>query len=366
MKLKLTCSLFLFTLSLYVIAQSGYRPGYIIKNNSDTVFGKISYQNDISLGIKCKFKNVSDSVYVFDPDQIMAYRFLDSRYFVSKTYKQDKVFLECLINGIIKVYYLRGVDRDSHFFIEKSTMPLTELSYSKMIKENDGKQYISETKGYVKQLDYFMQDAEGILPRIEAISKPEQRELIELAEYYHNQVCKDTSCIIYEKPEPFLKVSVEPFFSMGEFNHIEGAYLSYGGYIIFHPSYEKLYIRTGFFHYEFYDNNNEIWYEGGHIAINQIPFQIELIKGNGHFKTRFGIGYDFMMLTLKDKKNPKDKFTIASIASPSLHFGILNKMTNSTDLSMGLNIQTTPIFYKLFNHFEILLISVDLGLRFNL
>jgi hypothetical protein len=356
MKYKLVCSSLFFLASIIGFAQNDFRPGYVMMTSKDTIFGKINYQNNSLLARKCEFKDESESVCVYYPDQIFAFRFVDGRYFISNSYNNRKVFLEYLIDGIADLYYLEDETGD-HFFIEKDSLPLTELLYKETIKVINGKQFLTESKGYVNQLRYFMQDAQGILPQIEAIRKPQHKELINLAEDYHSIVCKDESCIIYDKGAPFLKITLEPFFGVGKLYQIEKIYLISGMYVNLQSSYEKKYFRTGLLHYEgdiFFDEDST---GGGIMRVTQIPLQAHYMIGNGWIKPRLGIGYDLMIVTTKtgSSKSKPDY-----LLTPNLNLGVMIKMTYTTDLSLGVNIQRAPVFFAPFQT------SLDLGVRFHL
>lgn len=59
-------------------AQSDFRPGYIIQNSGDTLYGQIDYRGDLLMGSVCKFKGAVDTTQAYAPSDIMAYRFIDS------------------------------------------------------------------------------------------------------------------------------------------------------------------------------------------------------------------------------------------------------------------------------------------------
>jgi hypothetical protein len=302
---------------------------------------------------KCEFKDESGSVNVYYPDQILAFRFNNGRYFVSNTYNNDKVFLEYLIDGIADLYYLEDEIGD-HFFIEKDSLPLTELLYNETIKVINGKQFLTETRGFVNQLKFYLQDSKEILPQIEAIAKPQHRELINLVEDYHNLVCKDKRCLIYDKGAPFLWLSLEPFFGIGKMQFSDKAHYIYGIYTNLQSSYEKAYFRTGLVHYE-YDMPMSEDFVGGTISVGQIPLQVHYLIGNAWIKPRLGIGYDLMLITIKTEDA---KYKPANL-TPNLNLGVLIKISNFVELSMGSNVQRTPFLFKQSQ------ISFDLGLKYN-
>lgn len=233
-------------------AQTDFRPGYIITLSGDTVQGKIDYRGDKLMGGVCRFKDNDSEGYIkYFPADIDAYRFNESKYFVSKEVNGAKVFLEFLVKGKINVYYLRDTIGD-HYFLEKEGMPLTELPYDENIKYIDDKRVHFTSNKHIGILNYYMQDAPEFQKRISEIGIPDHKSLIELSEDYHNKVCKEGACIIYEKKQPYVKLNIEAVAGVINFANIQDLddkfYFQSG--IIAHfwlpRANEKIYFKTGF------------------------------------------------------------------------------------------------------------------------
>ncbi len=201
-------------------AQTDFRPGYIIKTLGDTAFGQIDYRGDLLMSSVCSFEGSDNILNEYSPNDITAFRFTDSKYFVSREIDQKKVFLEYLIRGRVNIYYLRNESGD-HYYLDKEGVELTEIPYEEGITEVDGKQMYFETKTHIGILFYIMQDAPVIQKRIETIKKPEHHNLIKLAEEYHNTVCPDEKCIIYTKSIPFIKIIPEVTFGLINYSNVE-------------------------------------------------------------------------------------------------------------------------------------------------
>lgn len=118
--------LILIALILYagkVCPQSDFRQGYIINHNNDTIFGYIDYRGIIENSKKCIFKpDLLSEEQVFFPMDISAYKFLNSKFYISKLLKkgdtEEMFFLEYLINGVVDIFFLRDVKGD-RYFVEK-------------------------------------------------------------------------------------------------------------------------------------------------------------------------------------------------------------------------------------------------------
>lgn len=280
----------LFT-TVIVNAQTDFRPGYIIKTPGDTLFGKIDYRGDLKMSFVCKFKDKENTIREYSPDDITAFRFTDSKYFVSKKVNEKTMFLEYLIKGKVNIYFGRDENGD-HYYIDKDDVTLTEIPYEEGVKyvNNEPKYY--ESKKHIGVLNYFMQDASGFQSRIETIKKPERQNLIKLAKDYHNAVCEGENCTIYEKSVPFIKISPEVIGGVINYSTVDDLndkiYFHAGiiGHIWMPSSSEKMYFRTGIIFSQL-DINDEIK------NFYKIPCQLEYIYPKGFFRPRFAYGLNF-------------------------------------------------------------------------
>ena len=71
------------------------------------------------------------------------------------------------------------------------------------------------------------------------MKKPKHNTLINLAKDYHNTVCKDESCIIYQKKVPSVRVNLELVLGMINYN---GSLLNENASKVFD---DKGYLETG-------------------------------------------------------------------------------------------------------------------------
>jgi hypothetical protein len=332
MKFKFLIFAGLFLLPVLINAQTDFRPGYVINAHGDTLIGLIDYRGDILMGKVCRFKfnNTYKEVF-YSPYDIKEFKFNESKYFVSKEVKGQKIFLEFLIRGEINIYTYKD-QRGEHFFIEKDGLGLSELSYEEEIRYVDNTQIEFKSTTHIGLLNIYMQDAPEFQSMIAKMDKPKQRWLIELAGEYHNRVCQDEECIIFEKKLPFIKFNLEFIAGINEYssdgldvfyyyNQDEGIknpkYLQAGvlANFLFLRLNEKLYLRTGILYSTFEsDNASKKYYK--------IPIQIEYIYPKG-------------------------------IVRPSLAYGInLYKPFNYTvAIVPGLNIEITKSVYLIINYY---------------
>lgn len=278
-------------------AQADFRPGYIIKMNGDTLSGEIDYAGDLSMGKSCRFRlNDEDEKVKYSPGDIMGYRFKDGRYFVSRTLNEGNVFLEFLIKGRINIYYLRD-DTGDHYFLEKEDDKLIELPYEEEIRNKDGMSYLYRSNRHIGILNFYMQDAPALQSRIASMKRPEHDNLIKLAEVYHNTVCNDRACIVYEKKLPLLKVDLEVVGGIISFQNLV-AYnntSSFQGGVLMHfwmpRTNEKLFLRTGVL----YSTVTTAVY-GEKSGSYKIPLQIEYVYPKGFLRPKVAYGINFYTL----------------------------------------------------------------------
>lgn len=201
MKLNIVIFLGLFFSTRLLVAQIDFKPGFIIKTSNDTLYGEIDYRGDLLMSKVCRFKYSDNSIKEYYPNDIQAYKFIEGKYYVSKDINGKKWFLECLIKGMLNIYYMRDNEKD-HYYLDKENVKLTEIPYDEGIKYIGYKQVHYKTTKHIGLLNYYTQDAPDFQSKIQSIKTPRHGNLIKLAEEYHNAVCKDEKCIIYEKVLP--------------------------------------------------------------------------------------------------------------------------------------------------------------------
>jgi hypothetical protein len=313
--------IFLLTTGL-LNAQTNFLPGYVITTKGDTLFGKIDYRGDKLMGTVCNYKiNDKDKETSYSPNDISAYRFIDSKYFVSKEVNGKKVFLEYLINGKINIYYQRDEQGD-HYYLDKDNSRIIEMPFEEGIKYKDETPYLYKSTKHIGILKAAMQDAPKLIKRIEKLEKPDHRKLVKLAEDYHNSVCKDESCIIYEKKVPIFKISFEPALGIahsqakayGEgfnpetgMNYFDKNYYQAG--ILFQSWIprvsEKIFFRSGIIYTQMEASKQvkKYFYYGNilvytlstintTVSVLKVPFQLEYIYPKGIIRPKAAIGFN--------------------------------------------------------------------------
>lgn len=339
-------------------AQTDFRPGYVISTVGDTLFGEISYRGDLLMGQECKFRHSElDEAIVYFPGDISAFRFIGSKYFVSRKVDNTVAFLEFLINGEVNMYYLRDKSGD-RYFLDKERISIVEIPYIKEIREKDGKSYEYESKDHVGILKYYLREAPVLQAEIIDMSKPGHQNLIKLAENYHEAVCDDgKTCIIYEKKLPILKLNLElvgramkyrkrGFFEYSDLGQLnKDFYGQFGIYIHFWAprSNEKLYFKTGLSLVKLLSVNETVSYV-------VIPAHLEYIYPKGRIRPRASYGINFWTQSL-------DRVAMA----PAFSGGVNILLSERFFLTVVTHIEFSPSRVAFFPK-SLISNSVDLGL----
>lgn len=232
-----------------IFAQSDFRPGYVITSGGDTIYGEIDYRGDMMMGGLCRFRTDEGSTIEYSPYQLSAFRFTDSKYFISHEVEGKMVFLEFLISGRLNVFYVRD-EEGEHYFVEKDGTGFSELPYEERIIYEGNRFYETTSRNHQGILRYYMKDAPSMGERINEFGEPQHKNLISLAKDYHNLVCTDESCIIYEKKLPAMKFVPELSGGISRYYDSDiAARPFYREGIIMHlwlpRQNERLFLRTG-------------------------------------------------------------------------------------------------------------------------
>lgn len=335
-------------------AQTDFRAAYIIETTGDTVYGEIDYRGDMLMSSLCRFKDQENIVNDYSPNDISAYRFIDSKYYISREINGKNVFLEYLIKGKVNIYYLRD-DSGDHYYIDKENERLIEIPYEEGTKYVDDKLVAYETTKHIGLLTVYMQDAPELLSRINAVEKPEHYNLIELAEDYHNAICEGEQCIIYEKQLPLIKVSMTPFVGLTKYDYPKFA-KGFGVYVYFWAprTSEKLFFKTGIFY-------EKLSTENGIQNTYRIPIQLQYIFRAHKLQPKISGGYNLLF------SKPNNYYN--SFYTLSLNPGLNYKISDNLSLSTAFNTDFTPFNIVTISEgmkFSLISYSIILGLRIDL
>lgn len=332
-------------------AQTDFKPGFIIKQNGDTLTGEIDYRGDMLMGHICTFKTNDNIIVKYSPNDITGFRFKDSKYYVAKEVGGKNVFLEFLINGQVKVYYLRDRDGD-HYYIEKEGIGLSELPYVEIVKYSEDKDKpnysLYKSVNHIGILNIYMKDAPGFQARIANVKKPDRKNLINLTKDYQNIVCKDNACLIYEKKLPALQVDLD---IIGSFVYFRDPAV-YNNKNSFQPGIlvrlgmpltnEKLFLKSGVL----FSNSNSDFEEE---TFYKIPIQIEYVYPIGIVRPTLGYGINIFNTSVNQ--------TVSFIA------GLNIKVYKSIHIELNYSVDFTPKYFLVPNSLYSQTISTGLLIK---
>ncbi len=196
--------LILFVLTTFQgFSLGNFRKAYIVNNNNDTIHGFIDYTNPNSISSNCFFHKDSNSRIInYKPSDLKYFCFDNGKRFISKevTYQDTTTtfFLEFLLKGAVNLYYCKHKN-ENLYYIEKDSV-LYALTNDEVLESKDNITYSHNSQKYIGILKVFLNDANLLSDEIEN-TQFDFSSLIKLLKDYHNQTCKNESCIVYYKKE---------------------------------------------------------------------------------------------------------------------------------------------------------------------
>ena len=209
--------LFVIATSQLAFSQENFVPGYVIKNDADTLFGFVDYRNWDKNPNEITFKTqLEGNAISFRTTDITEFKAGEEIYVsaivdteISSTQldkltkdfqtkiRVDTTFLQTLFDGKKSLYYYKNAEGRVNFYIRQNTA-FDLLIYKKYIRKQDGKQVVAENKKYLGQLTLYLNDCNTINSKLESTSY-EKNSLIRLFQYYYN--CSQSEASFQTKPE---------------------------------------------------------------------------------------------------------------------------------------------------------------------
>lgn len=106
-------------------AQVNSKPGFVITNGNDTIYGTIDYLSDTKNANECRFKADGATEFkVYKPGDISAYRFTDNGiFYVTKSFSVEgeskTIFAEYLLQGGVNLFHHKEDGTDYFFFTDR-------------------------------------------------------------------------------------------------------------------------------------------------------------------------------------------------------------------------------------------------------
>ena len=186
----------------------------------------------------------------------------------------------------------------------------------------------------------------GFEKRISTVNKPDHKSLIKLAEDYHNQVCNNEECIIYEKNSFEVKTNIEltcgsTFYPDLE---IEGNSINENNFVIGGVIFnlwmprvnEKLYFRTGM-QFSSFEMNSEV------VNYLNTPFGFEYKYSKGVVRPTLSYGIELYF--------PKGYEMVHFVNTLG---GVDIQVGENIEIGINYNIDFLPVYgiipYKIFSN----------------
>jgi len=294
--LKLVAFLFLYLSScLFAAAQSDFKPGYIITLEKDTIYGTLDLRANYIMHTKCTFiAEGNNSTNTYLPEEILAYRFTDGKYYTSKEIDNRMIFLEFILEGEINLYMTTDHGHET-YYIEKEKDIIIELPYTTEIKETDNTTYEHHSTQHIGIIKYYMNDAPQLNSKIDELKSPNRRGLIKLTKEYHDITCNGGTCIIYEKPKTKFKADLNIATGIGVYKNTVDKELKYTTLVygftadlFLTQTSEKLFIRIGVMHHRAVSGDKG---EVHKYRDNGLVFRVPVPESDTYFPLQ--IGYKF-------------------------------------------------------------------------
>ena len=351
-------------------AQFDFRGGYYITLENDTIHGLLDYRGDVKNAQACIFKKTDSAESVrFNPGEINAYRFTEGKFYISRQIKtgdeERMVFLEFLVDGITNLYFFRDINYYV-YFLEDKNGKLLELSNETITEKIDGKSDIQRnTNRHIGVMKATFADCKEIQPQINNVSLT-HKSLIKLTKKYHDYVCDDDVCIVYEKTIQPITVRFAPVLKAGvaDLKFDVGFFTNYN----FNP---ELFYGVGFLtNVVFPGINEKLSFEAG------LDFNVYNLHGyfevqNGTIMEYYNVYFDFFSLqpTLAIKytfPTGKIKPTIALGGYADFFSGINEKVVSARqypDTTITHTTTETPLAHGVFGGFLQLGLNYDIAER---
>jgi hypothetical protein len=170
-------------------SQENYLPGYVIKQDADTLYGYLDYRNWEKNPNKINFvKEIGDKQSTFTPNDISEFKVSDEIYLSAvveieissnrteslgnspqMNFMNDTTFLQTLVRGEKSLYYYKHVNGKDYFYISNGG-DFDLLQYKRYLKYGDGNPRVVDNNKYVGQLVLYLTGCESLKSKLDHVS----------------------------------------------------------------------------------------------------------------------------------------------------------------------------------------------------
>ena len=191
------------------MAQTNPKPGYVIKNNGDTIRGNIDFRTNEKLSKQCVFWADGESWgMTYKPGDIEGFRFDNGgKYFVTSrlnvTGEPELYFAEFMVQGMMNLYCV-AYNRDEYYFFEREDGEMAQLTNRAFLTTSslkDEGEKLQEKKEQYGKVKVLLKDSWKAASEMNE-KDLSRKQLVKVVRDYHNDVCTDgSSCVVYEYNE---------------------------------------------------------------------------------------------------------------------------------------------------------------------
>lgn len=142
-------------------AQSNYKSGYIIEASGDTIRGLLDDRSDLRNSHKVNFKaSEKGTATEYLPTDLIGYKTGPKFYHSTQVTINEQpvqVFLELIVDGSLKLYFLKDAEDKMRYYVEKENK-LHELTNDRVELNRDGRNFAYYNNAYIGILNTLTSD----------------------------------------------------------------------------------------------------------------------------------------------------------------------------------------------------------------
>ncbi|GAB5554081.1 MAG: hypothetical protein Sapg2KO_36720 [Saprospiraceae bacterium] len=207
------------------LSGQGFKDGFIVTNDLDTISCKIAKALTNNISLSCKLDGASD-LSTYTPTEIHGYGYTESRYFQSGIFPE--AFVEVIIEGGINLYHL-----NESYFVRKGSSKLYVLEEQIDTIQEGPKTIIKISQPWKGVLNALMSDCRNRDSVQTKVTRLAERSLVRLLNNYH--ACAGIDYLDYKRQLPWTKfelgltlglqsANLQPSIRIPRFEYLENNY----------------------------------------------------------------------------------------------------------------------------------------------
>jgi hypothetical protein len=193
-----------FSLLIPSFGQNLEMKGFAVMQTGDTLkgyFQLLSPEEQLNI---CKYKpnSVDNTWKTLKPNEVAYYRLENGQKFVARVVDTinnvSPIFIEHVIDGTLRLYYYSNEDRD-HYFVDKDSLGLREITKELKDYNVDGKMYRSSSNLDENLLRYYTKECPELISKIQDIKMVSRSSISNIVMRYNEKVGGKVSYKLFQK-----------------------------------------------------------------------------------------------------------------------------------------------------------------------